>query len=157
MNPESFMIINAVMKKRGAGTSTAIPLFNLLLLGCDNYGEIVSNRSALSNVLDVNLKVITAATRILCDVGLIEYRRGSATNLYRINPAAVSTGRKYYHEYRELVDQDSGEVFRKREVGFSEDYKKLLRRYGGKELDKKLIAAEINILDSHTAMQAIVK
>ena len=144
LNPEAMLVLSQILRKGGRGANTASILLNLLYLASDENGEVLATRSALAEFAGCATTIVSAATKLLSDSGLVEYQlsRAKCGSLFRLNPHAVSVGRKYKHSYVELVNSETGEISKKREVEFAEEFKRLCRRYNGNQLNKKMIAEE---------------
>jgi hypothetical protein len=144
LNPETALLLNNISRIGGRGAPLTNKLFNALYLASDENGEIVSTRAAIAEYLECNLGNAGTATKLLSEAGLIEYKlsRGRSGNLYRINPQAISTGKKFQHLYKKLADVETGESTRLHKVELAEEFKRLCRRYNGNQLNTKMIAAE---------------
>ena len=144
LNPETALVLNYIGRIGGRGAPLANRLFNTLYLASDENGEVVSTRAAIAEYLGCNLGNAGTATKLLAEAGIIEYRlsRSKSGNLYRFNPQAISTGKKYQHIFKKLADVETGESARLHKVEFAEEFKRLCRRYNGNQLNKKMIAEE---------------
>ena len=149
LNPQTMLLLAQISRQGGRGATAATVVFNTLFLASDENGEVTATRSALAGCTSCSLAITSAAVKRLVEVGLIEYRlsRAKSGSLFRLNPHAISVGKKYQHRYVELVNSETGEITKKREVEFTEEYKRLCRRYNGNQLNKKMIAAEKKLLD----------
>ena len=151
MNPKTFLVLAALMRSKVKGAVTSRLLFDFLTLASDDKGESNGKTAALAVVLAVSVDQIKAGLRLLESAGLIEYlrNRGDAGNVYRLNPEALSFGRKYTKEVKLLADPETGEETRKQVTVYSKEYKVLLERYNGKQLDTKLASVTVELLTKH--------
>lgn len=148
LNPEAIMVLNQITKKGGRGATTATVIFNLLYLAADENGEVTTTRAALAEYSGSAPAIVSAAIKVLSAAGLIEYKlsRSKSGSLFRLNPRAVSVGKKYHHLYFEHANVETGEISKKRSVEYANEFKRLCERYDGNHLCPKMITAERKVL-----------